>query len=247
VSRRHAPGAGAFREAVTLPMIFLTVTLAGGFRMMPGPAGLRFLPPPLVALVLAMLVLAVLIRSGTLVGSRLMGQDRDALGNLSGAVVLVTLFTATAQLFNSITPETGLLHLIFNVFFFLLLWNTLAAGPDTPRLLHSLMVVFGSAFAVKYIILAALYDPQGGLTKRVLTTLLEGVTLGTIEYQVDAPLTGYVGFFTVVLYLVGLFLLPGRSAHMTAHENQPHEMARTTRVAEPFTLEPEHVEIDRRR
>jgi hypothetical protein len=56
--------------------------------------------------------------------------------------------------------------------------------------------------------LHGLYDPQGGLTRRVLTALLEGVALGTLQHQPFAPATGYVAFFTVVLYLAGLALLP---------------------------------------
>jgi hypothetical protein len=58
------------------------------------------------------------------------------------------------------------------------------------------------------VVLAALYDPNGGLTKRVLMTMLEGVTLGGLTYQSPAPVTGYVAFFTVLLFLIGVTLLP---------------------------------------
>jgi hypothetical protein len=76
------------------------------------------------------------------------------------------------------------------------------------------MVVFGFAFGLKYIVLAALYDPEGGLAKRVLTTLLEGVTLGSIDYVADAPVTGYVAFATLVLYMIGLYLLSGTTGSL---------------------------------
>lgn len=200
----------AVREAFILPVVFLTVALLGGFRM--SAAGMRFLPPPLISLVLAMLLLGVLMQSGVLVPLRLMSAARRPIENLNGAAVLLALFFGTAQLFNSVTPEAGLLHLLFNVFFVLLLWNTLAAGPDESRLLRSLLVVFGSAFVLKYIVLAALYDPNGGLAKRVLTTLLQGVTLGALDYRPDASATGYVAFVTVALYICGLMLLPGRTS-----------------------------------
>ena len=59
-------------------------------------------------------------------------------------------------------------------------------------------------------VLGALYDPAGGLTKRVLMTMLEGVTLGGLTYQSPAPATGYVAFFTVLLFLIGVTLLPQR-------------------------------------
>ena len=167
-----------------------------------------FLPPPLIALILAALLIGLLIRTGTLAPDRLMRSDRSALENLSGAIVLATLFAATAQVFNLVTPETGLLHFIFTSFFLLLLWNTLAAQPDRPRLLRSLAVLFGGAFILKYIVLASLYDEQGGWAKRVLMTLLEGVTLGGLQDQSPAALTGYVAFFTLALYLIGVMLLP---------------------------------------
>jgi hypothetical protein len=197
----------AAREAFVLPLLFLTVTLAGGLRVTAG-GELRFLPPPLFTLVLAMLLMGVLVRGGVLAPERLMGVARSPLANLGGAVVLFALFFASAQLFNSVTPERGLLHLVFDVFFLVLLWNTAAAGPRAADLLHSLAVVFGSAFVLKYIVFASLYDPAGGLAKRVLTTLLEGVTLGTLAYEPDAAPTGYVAFATIVFYMIGLVLLP---------------------------------------
>lgn len=200
------------REAVTLPLIFLTVALGGGFRQARGTGQLIFLAPSLMALVLALLLIGVLFRAGALVPDRLMHAGRTPLANLSGAVVLVSLFAAAAQVFNSVTPEAGLLQLAFHIFFFLLLWNTMAARPDRRRLLHSLLVVFGGAFVLKYVVLGALYDPQGGLTKRVLTTMLEGVTLGGLTYQSPAALTGYVAFFTILLFLIGLILLPQEPA-----------------------------------
>jgi hypothetical protein len=141
----------------------------------------------------------------------LMRPDRAPLANASGLIVLISLFAAAAQVFNTTTPESGLLQFIVNLFFFLLLWNTVAAQPDRRRMVSSLIVIFGGAFVVKYVVLAALYDPNGGLTKRVLMTMLEGVTLGGLTYQSPAPVTGYVAFFTVLLFLIGVTLLPARA------------------------------------
>ena len=203
------------RDAFTLPLIFLTVALFGGFRSANPPQGMWFLPPPLIALILATLLIGLLIRTGTLAPDRLMRSDRSVLENLSGAIVLATLFAATAQVFNLVTPETGLLHFIFTSFFLLLLWNTLAAQPDRPRLLRSLAVLFGGAFILKYIVLASLYDARGGLAKRVLMTLLEGVTLGGLQYESPAALTGYIAFFTLALYLIGVMLLPYPTSQRT--------------------------------
>jgi hypothetical protein len=202
---RRAPS--VVSEAFTLPVLLLTVALGGGVRAT-GSGGLRFLAPSLMALVLSLLLLGVLVRARAISIPRLIGADRPALANANGALILLALFAAGAQLFNCLTPETGLLAFAGNIFFFVLLWNTLAADPDASRLLRSLVVIFGAAFILKYVLLAALYDPDGGLTRRVLATLLEGVTLGGLSYQPHAPLTGYVAFSVVLLYLFALLLLP---------------------------------------
>jgi hypothetical protein len=208
MTARPRPGADAGREALTLPLLFLTVAMLGGVRAGAASSALRFVPPPLIALVLAALLVGLLARSGALAAYRLLNSGRTALENLSGAIVLGALFAASAQLFNLVLPESGLLHFLFSVFFLTLLWNTYAAHPDRRRLLRSLMVVFGAAFVLKFIILAALYDPTAGLTRRVLTTLLEGVTLGGLSYEPHGRATGYLAFLTIALYLLGVFLLP---------------------------------------
>jgi hypothetical protein len=175
---------------------------------LPLAGGVRFLAPELSYLVLGVLILGVAFRSGLLIPHLLIGQRRTRLENASGAIVLLSLFLASAQVVNSFAPEDGLLHLLYCFFFAVLLWNTLAARPDRPRVLHSLFVVLAAAFIFKYILLAGLYDPERGLTRRVLTAILEGVALGTLRYQPLAPATGYVAFCTGLLYLAGLMMLP---------------------------------------
>ena len=83
------------------------------------------------------------------------------------------------------TPATGLLAFVVTTFFVLLLWNTLAVEPDRRQLLRSLLVVFGGAFVLKFVVLAAIYEPQGGLLRRVMLTMLEGVSLGTLGFVPD--------------------------------------------------------------
>jgi len=195
------------REAIALPLIFLTVALMGGFRS-PLTGDMRFLAPHPSYLVLAVFILGVAFRSGLLLPELLISHRRTPLENASGAIVLVSLFLASAQVVNSLAPEEGLLHLLYCLFFAVLLWNTLAARPDRQRLLHSLFVILSSAFIFKYVLLAGLYDPQGGLVRRVLTALVEGVALGTLRYQPWGPATGYVAFVTGLLYLAGLVMLP---------------------------------------
>jgi hypothetical protein len=197
------------REAVTLPLLLLTVTALGGLRVAQG-GQLALVPPSLVSLVLAVVLMSALVRAGALVPGRLVGDTRTPLQNCSGAVVLVSLLTASAQAFTLVTPSAGLLAFMMTVVFALLLWNTLAVEPDRRQLLRSLLVLFGGAFVVKFVVLAAIYDQNGGLLRRVLLTLLDGVALGTLGFVPDGAATGYLAFVTLALFFVALTLLPGR-------------------------------------
>jgi hypothetical protein len=207
--RRDVAGRAAVHEAFTLPLLFLTVTLAGGLRIA-ADGTLGFVAPPLMALVLAVLLFAALFRAGVLVPEALVRQDRSVLENASGVVVVLTLFAATAQTLNLVTPEAGLLAFSCNLVFLVLLGNTIVARPDRPRLLASLLVMLGAAFVVKYVMLGAVYASNGGLTRRVVLALLEGVSLGTLSYRPPGPATGYVAFAAGMLFLIGLALLPAR-------------------------------------
>jgi hypothetical protein len=198
----------AGREALTLPLLLLTVAGAGGVRVAADGA-LALVPPSLVALVLAVFLIAALVRSGALDPARLAGGWRTPLENASGVIVLLTLGVATAQMFTLLTPASGLFAFVFDAFFALLLWNTLAADPDRPRLLRSLGVVLGGAFVLKFVVLAALYDPHGGLLRRMLLAVLDGVAPGPAPPS-EGPVTGYLAFVVLGLYFVALVLLPPR-------------------------------------
>ena len=197
------------REAFVLPALFLTVTLLGGLRITDRVA---LVPPTLAALMLALLMLSTLVRGGVLAAPALMHESRTPAENLSGLVVLLTLFTASAQALHLVTPDRGLPHAAFVVFLFAQLLSTAAARTDRTGLLRSLVVTLGAAFVLRYLVLEALYSADAGTLKRVLTALLTGVSLGGIEYTPHAPLTGYVAFATLLLYLLGLWLLPAAPA-----------------------------------
>ena len=193
------------REAIYLPLPFLTVALLGGVR----PGGPIVLSPPsLFSLILAVMLVGVLIQSGALVPLRLMNGSRSALANLNGFVALAALFAASAQVFSLLTPEAGVPRIVFSLYFLVLMLNTLAAGPDRVRVLRSLAVTFGSAFVLKFIVLNALSDPASGRMARLLQIVFEGVTLGTVTQQVHHPSAGYLAFFTIALFLVTLSFLP---------------------------------------
>jgi hypothetical protein len=201
----------AVREAIVLPAMFLTVALLGGLRI---ADTVRLVPPPLIALVLAMLLLATLVRAGALAPDRLMNAQRAPLENASGVLVLIAVFAASAQIFNLLTPELGLLHAVFSACFFVQLATTLAGVNGRSNLLRSLVVLLGSALVLRFIVLENLYAPNTGTLKRLLTTLIEGASLGTIDYQPHAAATGYLAFLTVVLYLIGIALLPASGGRL---------------------------------
>jgi hypothetical protein len=192
------------RETVVLPGMFLTVTLLGGLRI--GPT-IRFVPPPLMALVLGLLVIAALVRAGAFEPANLVHQGRQPLENMSGAVVAFSLAAASVQVFNLLTPDRGLLHVLFGTFFFVQLLTTIAGTSDRRALLRSLTVLLGSAFVLRYIVLESLYARTGGTLARVLTVLMEGVSLGALQYEPNGPATGYVAFAALSLYLIAVFLL----------------------------------------
>jgi hypothetical protein len=192
-------------EAFYLPMLLMTVALLGGLRV---AERVVFVPPPLFALVLGMVLFGVLVRGGVIATERLMNAARTPVENLNGLVVILATFFASTQVFNLIIPEAGLPFLLFNVFLFVLLLNTFAASPDRSSVLRSLAVITGSAFILKFIVLAALSDPGEGALKRMLLILLEGVTLGTLSQQPLHPVTGYIAFATICLFLISIWMLP---------------------------------------
>jgi hypothetical protein len=195
------------REAIVLPVLFLTVALAGGLR--PG-APLVLPPPSLFALVLAALLVAALVMSGAFDPRRVMNPSRSGLANANGAAILAALFLASAQVFALLTPDGGLPRIILSVYLLVLMLNTLAAGPDRVRVLRSLGVTFAAAFILKFIVLDALSDPASGRLGRALQLLLEGVTLGVLTQPAQHPAAGYVAFTTLVMFLASIWLLPGR-------------------------------------
>jgi hypothetical protein len=199
------------REAITLPLLLLTVAALGGVRVTTAGA-LVFVPPSLMSLVLGVLLVAALVRSGALAPDRLMNGHRTALENASGAVVGASLLAAAAQVFTLVTPAAGFLAFVFTAFYVLLLWNTLAVEPDRRQLLRSLLVVLGGAFILKFVVLSAVYDPSSGLLRRVVLAMVEGVSLGALGFVPDGPATGYLAFATLAVFFLALTLLPGRRA-----------------------------------
>jgi hypothetical protein len=197
---------GPVAHYVTLPLLLLTVCLLGGLRIAQSDAGLLFVAPPLVTLLLASLLMLLLWRGG-LVGDHLapVGSG-DGLADVSHALTLAALFGASAQVFNSVLPERGLFHWLLALFLLWTLWTSLFLPFDAPRLLRSLAANLGFAFVLKHLLMAALAEPEAGFGRRLLSLVLEGVSLGPAQAPAFAPATGYVSFFTVALYVLALLL-----------------------------------------
>ncbi|MDT5261593.1 MAG: hypothetical protein QOC61_597 [Acidobacteriota bacterium] len=193
---------------VLLPTLFLTVALLGGVRVEAETGALVFLPPPLVTLVLALMLMALYVRGRLVEIGRWLSANNPALANLSHALTLAVLFFASAQAFNSVLPEAGLLRWMLSFFFLWTLWQNQFYAFDARRLLRSLSALFGTAFVVKHMLLTSLYTPGGGWLTRLAGAALEGVTLGTLEGHAYAPATGYISFFALALYVGGLALVP---------------------------------------
>jgi hypothetical protein len=195
-----------------LPFIFLTVTLLGGWRL-GAPAGeFIFWRPALFCLISAAILMVLFFRARLLLTEGWFSEDFSALKNVANGAVLVTLFAASTQIFNALLPEQGLPFWVFAFCFFWSLWNNLFADFDVKKLLRSLGALFGLAFVVKYLILSTLTAPA---SEGWLQGILQNPTKEALTWLLDLPRfsagTGYIQFFTVALYLLGLFLLPPSS------------------------------------
>lgn len=218
----------ALLRHVLLPTIFLTVALLGGVRVAADTKALLFVPPPLVTLILATMLLVLFARGGAMRVGRWLSADRGALENVSHALTLGALFFASAQAFNSVLPDAGLPRLVLALFFLWTLWQNQFSAFDARRLLRSLAALFGTAFVVKHLLLASLTDPGGGWLRRLTAAALEGVALGGPAY---AASTGYISFFALALYVGGLFLLPpAPDAETVADENRAAELVQSLRL-----------------
>src|SRR6187200_2126573 len=195
----------ALREAVVIPLLFLTSILMAATDV--GPR-VTVGPPSLFSLVLATLLVGTLVRCGAVAPARLLHTDRAMLANANGFVVVATLFASAAQVMSMLTPQTGLPMLFVSVFLFVLLLNTWVAMPDAVRLLRSLAVTLGSALVFKFVILDGLAAPATSRTARVLAALFDVATLGTVSQPPRPAIAGYMAFLTVVLFLAGVSLLP---------------------------------------
>jgi len=202
--KRYEERNRALLHFIVAPTLLLTVALLGGLRVDAPTKQFIFIAPPLVTLVLAVLLGLLFVRAGAIDLRRWLAIDQPMLTNLAHLLTLISLVFASAQAFNSVLPESGLLHWMFSFFFLWTLWTNQFASFDARRLLRSIIVLFGTAFVLKHLLVAGFYAPEGGLLRRIASTLLQGIA---IDVPAFAPVTGYISFFALALYVLALLLI----------------------------------------
>ena len=202
--KNYAARNRALLHFIILPTMLLTVALLGGLRVDAQTKQFIFVAPPLVTLVMAILLGVLFVRAGAIDLRYWLAIDQPTLTNLAHLSTLISLFFASAQAFNSVLPESGLLHWMFSFFFLWTLWTNQFSNFDAGRLLRSIIVLFATAFLLKHLLVSGLYAPEGGLLRRIATTLLQGIAIDVPSF---APVTGYISFFALILYVVALLLI----------------------------------------
>jgi hypothetical protein len=202
----------ALMTYVLLPLIFLTVTLIGGLRLTSPDNAFVFLKPPLICLVFASVLLVLFFRAGPVHLDGWFSDRLSVLKNVANAAVVLTLFSASTQVFNSLLPEQGLPFWVIGFCFLWTLWNNIFSTFDTQKLLRSLGALFGLAFVVKYLVLANL-TANGDASW--LQRIWQDPSKEAFTWLLDLPRysngTGYIQFFALALFLIGLFLTPQRT------------------------------------
>lgn len=201
----------ALLQYIVLPLIFLTVALLGGLRLSAENDAFIFLRPALICLVFAVILLFLFFRARLIRLEGWFSESFSIAQNIANAAVLFALFAASTQIFNALLPERGLPFWIVAFCFFWTLWNNLFADFDVKKLLQSLGGLFGLAFVVKYLVLANLVaSGEASWWQRII----ENPAQETFTWLLNLPRfsagTGYIQFFAVIFYLLGLFLLPSK-------------------------------------
>ncbi|GIU83195.1 MAG: hypothetical protein D6687_03255 [Acidobacteria bacterium] len=193
-----------------LPLLFLTVGLLGGLRVKDG--SLLFIAPELVYLIFASLLMILFFKTGLIKLEGWFSENFTALKNTANSAVIIGVFVASVQVFNSLIPESGLSFWVVSFCFFWVLWNNLFVETEAKRMLKSLLALFGLAFVVKYVLLSSMTAPE---SESWWQGLLQNPTKEALTWLLDlprfSPTTGYLQFFTLTFYLIGLFFFPSTS------------------------------------
>ena len=182
----------AVLEAFVLPGLPPATTAVAAVRVS-GDGRLSLVGPSLFGLVLGCTLCLLAVRSGLVRPERLVSPRRGGLANANGVVALLALLLAAGQVFTLLMPESGLMALLFGVFYLALLSQAATARPDGPRLLRSLLVLFGTGLLLRFALLNGAAAPDGSLARRLFASALDGLTLGGLGLEHHAPATGLRG------------------------------------------------------
>lgn len=203
----------ALRLYILLPLLFLTVGLLGGLRLASPDNSFVFMAPALICLFFAVVLIILFVRGGLIEFDAWFSDDHSTSHNIANGVLLVTVFAATAQVFNSVLPETGLPFWVVSFCFAWSLWNNLFADFDNKKLLRSMIALFAFAFVSKYVVLAGLTAPAGDAGW--LRSMIENPAKETVTWLLELPRysrgTGYIQFFALLFYFAGLYMIPRRT------------------------------------
>ena len=202
----------ALRTYIILPTVFLAVTLLGGLRLGAADNAFIFLKPALICLVFASAMLVLFVRGGLVDLAGWFSDEFTTVQNVANAGVLLTLFAATTQVFNSLIPEQGLPFWVIGFCFLWTIWNNLFLDLDTKKLLRSIGGLFALAFFAKYLVLANLTATgDAGWLRRIFEDPAKEAFTWLLDLPRYSPATGYLQFFAIALYLLGLYLTPRRT------------------------------------
>lgn len=200
----------ALRLYVLLPLLFLTVALMGGLRLASPDNSFVFMAPALICLFFAVVLIVLFVRGRLIAFETWFSDDHSTSHNIANGVLLLSLFAATTQVFNSVLPETGLPFWVVSFCFAWTLWNNFFADFDNKKLLRSMTAMFAFAFVAKYVLLAGLTAPAGD--GGWLRSLIENPAKETVTWLLELPRysrgTGYIQFFCLLFYFAGLYILP---------------------------------------
>ena len=198
----------SFVQYIFLPAIFLLVALLGGLRVAAETGDFLFVKPALICLIFASVLLLLFFRARLINLDGWFSEHFSPLKNAANGAVLLALFFASVQIFNSLLPESGLPFWVVGFCFFWTLWNNLFGEFDARKLIKSLGAMFALAFVVKYLILANLAEPPSeSLWQRITENPTREAFTWLLDLPRFAPATGYLQFFALVFYLIGLFLI----------------------------------------
>lgn len=194
-----------------VPLLLAAVALLGGVRFSSPANEFVFNGPSLFSLILSVLSIALFARSGVLSISDWTRTGSRAIATIANFVVILLLFAATAQTYNSVLPERGFLLWTVGIFLIWNIWTNLLADLGGRRLILSFISSIGLAFVVKYLILAGMTaSGEGTFIERWWNDPGKQAMTWALDLPRYSDATGYLQFFVILAMAAALYLLPSR-------------------------------------